>query len=252
MTVERARDEALRLVGLADEAGVPLRILGGTAIELLVPAWPGRGERPGRDIDVATTSASRRRVTDLLEREGYVADRRYNAAAGHKQLYFVDQTRSRPLDVLIDRLEMCHVVDLRSSLAAAGPTVLPADLLLSKLQVVKLTRKDIVDALALLSWLPVVDRGEGIDATTVITYVSRDWGWWRTATNSLEALVRFRDQESEIAELVFTDPPPFEPGGQAKRLLALIEASPKSVSWRARARIGERMRWYEEPEEETH
>ena len=31
-----------------------------------------------------------------------------------------------------------------------------------------------------------------------------------------------------------------------------IEAAPKSLRWKARARVGERVRWYEQPEETPH
>jgi hypothetical protein len=35
-------------------------------------------------------------------------------------------------------------------------------------------------------------------------------------------------------------------------LLRAIEAAPKSLGWKARARVGERVRWYETPEEVGH
>ena len=36
---------------------------------------------------------------------------------------------------------------------------------------------------------------------------------------------------------------------QVRRLLAALEDAPKSSGWRLRARLGERKRWYELPEE---
>ena len=256
MTESSLRDEALRLVDVASERGVPLRVLGGAAIELLVPAWKGRGDRPGRDLDLATSSSARPEVLRLLEGEGYVPDRRYNAAAGHKQLYAVDPTRGRPVDVIIDRLEMCHAIDLRGSIAAAGPTILPADLLLTKLQVVKVTRKDIVDALVLLSDLPLVEAAgegnEGIAMQPIIRLTSGDWGWWRTSTATLDTLIRFVEEEPAAEELQFSRPPRLSPSAQARELRRRIDDAPKSLGWKARARVGDRVRWYEEPEEETH
>jgi hypothetical protein len=32
-------------------------------------------------------------------------------------------------------------------------------------------------------------------------------------------------------------------------IIAALEAAPKSPRWRMRARVGERIRWYDEPEE---
>jgi hypothetical protein len=34
-----------------------------------------------------------------------------------------------------------------------------------------------------------------------------------------------------------------------EKLITLMEKQPKSLSWKARAMVGERVRWYELPEE---
>ncbi len=257
MTEASLRAEAVRLVSIATDRGVPLRVLGGAAVELLVPDWRGRGERPGRDLDMTTTSAGRRRVLEMLEAEGYVSDRRYNAAAGHKQLYAVDLERGRPVDVIVDRLEMCHTLDLRSSLAGRGPTISPADLLLSKLQVVKVTRKDLIDARVLLSELPLADAdasqdGDSIAIAPIVRMTARDWGWWRTVTGTLDTLLRFVAEEPAPVELTFGRPPRYDAVVQAQDLVGRLRATPKSLAWKVRARVGDRVRWYEEPEEESH
>jgi hypothetical protein len=44
----------------------------------------------------------------------------------------------------------------------------------------------------------------------------------------------------------------FDPAAQADALLAAIAAGRKSLGWRMRGRIGERVRWYETPEEVRH
>jgi hypothetical protein len=41
-------------------------------------------------------------------------------------------------------------------------------------------------------------------------------------------------------------------GPALTRLREAIDQAPKSARWRLRARIGERVRWYEEPEEMGH
>jgi CRISPR/Cas system-associated endonuclease Cas1 len=65
-------------------------------------------ERRRRDIDLATRTKDRKALSELMQAEGYAADKQYNALYGHKQLYFVDEARQRPVDILVDRLEMCH------------------------------------------------------------------------------------------------------------------------------------------------
>ncbi len=250
-------DEGLRLIRLADAAHVPLRLLGGIAVAARVPSWRVRADRPGRDIDLATDRASRRAMTELLEGQGYVADRRYNAANGHKQLYFVDPEHGRPVDVLIDRMEMCHTFDFSADLASPGPTLPLADLLLSKLQVVRINRKDYLDVLILLAEFPLSSGSggadpEAIDVARITRYTSADWGWWRTAGGNLDALVAFATHDLAPGDLDVGRPNRFDPSAQAAELRRRIDAAPKSMGWRVRARLGERVPWYEEPEEEAH
>src|SRR2546422_3019192 len=142
--------EALRIIDLADNRGLMVRLMGGLAFHAQAPTWAAPVGRDGRDIDLATRGADRKGLAELLVGEGYTPDRQYNALYGHKQLYFVDESHGRPVDVLVDRLEMCHSFEFGSRLAASHPTLPLAELLLSKLQVVKLNRKDVLDALILL------------------------------------------------------------------------------------------------------
>ena len=44
----------------------------------------------------------------------------------------------------------------------------------------------------------------------------------------------------------------YEPVAQAARLLELAVETPKSMKWKLRANVGERVRWYELPEEVAH
>ena len=254
MTEAGVLAEGLRLIGVADAAGIPLRLLGGIAVAARVPDWRVRADRPGRDIDLATNQASRRAVTELLEGQGYVADRRYNVANGHKQLYFVDPANSRPVDVLIDRMEMCHTFDFSDHLKAAGPTLPLSDLLLSKLQVVRINRKDILDVLILLAEYPLVEgrSGDGIEVDRILRYTSADWGWWRTATGNLDTIREFAVHDLAEGELDVGRPPRFDVATQVVDLRARIDAAPKSLGWKVRARVGDRLPWYEEPEEEAH
>ncbi|MFI5052594.1 MAG: nucleotidyltransferase domain-containing protein, partial [Acidimicrobiales bacterium] len=103
--------EALRVVALAERQGLQVRLMGGLAFHARCREWTALVERKRRDIDLATRSKDRKPLGELLASEGYTPDRRYNALYGHKQLYFLDEARQRPVDVLVDRLEMCHTFE---------------------------------------------------------------------------------------------------------------------------------------------
>lgn len=247
--------EALRLVDLADAAGLQVRLMGGLAFHARVRDWTALVERARRDIDLATRSKDRKAMSELMGAEGYTADRRYNALYGHKQLYFVDEARQRPVDVLVDRLEMCHTFEFVDRLTVAPVTLPPAELLLSKLQVVKINHKDLLDSLALLSEYPLAegdDAGRSISLKRITSLTSSDWGWWRTITGNLTNLSVTVDGHLKPGELEFGRAPRFEAAAQIATLHNAINAAPKSMKWKMRSQVGDRMTWYEEPEEVGH
>jgi len=70
---------------------------------------------------------------------------------------------------------------------------------------------------------------------------ARDWGLWRTITQNLAACRAFADTYD------VPDQPTLDERLDA--LLGRIEEEPKSRAWRMRAKIGDRKRWYDLPEE---
>ncbi len=255
-------EESLRLVEVADSRGLTLRLMGGMAIRAHAPRWPARTRRTDVDLDFATTSRDRAAVYKLLEAEGYTPDRQQNALFGQKQAYFVDVPRKRPVDVLVDALEMCHRVEFGPRLAKSKPTLPLAELLLSKLQVVKINRKDVLDALILLAEHPLA-QDDGVDALhgpgainvpRILDVTSNDWGWWRTVTGNLDKLHQFLTTElkPDDLDLGTGEAVKFDPAAQVAALRAAIDGAPKSTRWRLRARVGERVPWHAEPEEMEH
>ncbi|HLX34740.1 MAG TPA: hypothetical protein VKR30_05790 [Candidatus Limnocylindrales bacterium] len=255
LTLKDPLAEALRVIRVADDRGLEVRLMGGLAFHALCPQWTARIDRDGRDIDLATRARDRKAFSELLVSLGYTPDKRYNALYGHKQLYFVDTQWARPVDVLVDQLEMCHRFEFGNRLAICDPTLPPAELLLSKLQVVKINRKDILDALAVLSELPLAGDdvgGAAISTRRITDLTSSDWGWWRTVTMNLDRLVTFLANDLRPGELDFGRETRFEPAAQVADLRAAIDACSKSTRWKLRDRVGDRMPWYEEPEEVGH
>jgi hypothetical protein len=148
---------------------------------------------------------------------------------------------------------MCHRFELAGRLGVDPPTIPLAEMLLSKLQVVKINRKDILDALALLSEYPLAPADEGsINIRLIADLTANDWGWWRTVTGNLERFRTFIDSEMEPGDLDFDRPARFDVLAQIDSFQSAIDHAPKSMRWKIRARVGERVQWYEEPEEVGH
>jgi hypothetical protein len=243
--------EALELVRGAADAGYQLKILGGLGVRVLCPDFPPR-LRAGQDIDLACLGKTRRQVADHLERAGCGADRRFNNLNGDRQMYFTAPS-GRPVDVMVDRLSMCHTLDFRPSFGSASslqPTLDPADLLLSKLQIIELNAKDAHDIFHLLSGVRVGrdSARPAIDPDRFGSVLASDWGWWRTVTGSLAKLPDLLSSQPHLAPPY----PRFDPLTQAKQLQEVAETVPKGFKWKLRANVGDRVRWYELPEEVDH
>jgi hypothetical protein len=262
-TLQDPLAESMRIVDLADKRGLQVRLMGGMGIRAHAPDWPARTRRIEVDLDFATRSKDRGAFYELLEAEGYTPDKRHNALFGGKQAYFVDVARKRPVDVLVDSLEMCHRMEFSNRLALSKPTLPLAELLLSKLQVVKINKKDVLDALVLLAEHPLgqndgaLDSRFGLGAINVpriLSFTSNDWGWWRTVTGNLDTLERYLETEATAEDLDLNNGRAvlFDPKEQIVALRKAIDDAPKSTRWKLRSRVGERSQWYNEPEEMGH
>lgn len=261
--------EALSLVEGAARQGVGLRLLGGLAVRVLCQDYPPRLRRD-QDIDVACLSKGRKEVTAYLESAGCEPDRRFNSLNGDRQMYFTAPS-GRPVDVMVDRLTMCHTIDFRPRFDALPHTLDVVDLLLSKLQIVELNPKDARDIFHLLARFPVsgeappggwllppaappadrsgaADGAAGIDRERFEKVLGSDWGWWRTVTGNLAKLPALAASRDDYVP----DEPHIDPLANASRLLELAQGAPKSLQWKVRAKVGEKVRWYELPEEVAH
>ncbi len=152
-------EEAQRVAVAAKAAGVSLRLLGGAGIHLHSPsAQKPPLKRKYGDLDYAIAKRDRQGVLKLFPALGYEANERFNLMQGDRRLYFYDTEHSRQIDVFIDWFKMSHVIDLRDRLDCEGPCASPSDLLLSKLQIYEVNRKDLVDLTALLLDHRVAER----------------------------------------------------------------------------------------------
>lgn len=231
--------EAERLIDAARQDGIVLRALGGVAVQMRCPSSHHHPlARTPKDLDFASTSKHRTGVIELFREAGYQADAEFNALHGKTRLFFWDEAHARQADLFLDRVSMCHSLELADRLDEHPGTLSVADLLLLKLQVFETNERDYKDALSLL----LDHSNDELDSGYIARLLAADWGWWRTATMVLERLDRYArelegfDRANDVHHRV-------------RELLGAIEAEPKSRRWKMRARVGERARWYDLPEE---
>jgi hypothetical protein len=235
--------EATRIGRAAGERGLPLRVLGGVAVAILCPSSrrpPLRREYG--DIDFATTGYAREGVVELMEACGYAGDREFNTLHGHRRLFFWDESNQRQVDVFVDEANLCHRIDLKRRIEVVPLTVSLADLTVLKLQVVETNEKDYLDICAIFADHDLTDDESGVNGAYIAETSAADWGLWRTLGMVAERSERFALElpDFEAAELVRE---------RLRRLRAELDTVPKTRRWKLRARVGEKKRWYEIPEE---
>ena len=249
-TFEDFAKEIRRIISVADERKIPLRILGGAAIRMHCPKHQVLYEQlkrvPKHDMDFVTYDKFRPLTKKLfvdLGYEPYVTLMMTSETGKHRQI-FNDKEGNKAIDVFLGKFQMCHMIDYSNRLEVDSPTVPPADLLLQKLQIVQTNEKDIQDTIILLCEHDVgkTDKDE-INGDYVAKILSNEWGFYYTVSLNLPKIKEFLDKYPLTPE---------DKKAAAERidkLQSLIEAAPKTFQWKMRAKIGPAKKWYNVVEE---
>jgi hypothetical protein len=236
--------EAERVLALASRAGVPLRLLGGVAIRLRARELPAALDRPYKDLDFAVTKKGASAGDQVLREAGYQPHVAFNAMHSHERLLYFDEDHGRQVDLFVHLFRMCHEITLGDRLEIENATVPLAELLLTKLQIIEVNEKDIRDTMLLLHGHEVAEHDDdAVNGAHIAALCATDWGLWRTITANLERC-RAHVDDYELAEEERV-----RIGARLDELFERIEVEPKSRRWKLRAKVGERRRWYELPEE---
>lgn len=241
----RAIAYANDIIVRAREAGVGAKLIGGVACRLHNVEHDPEATtfvRNYGDVDFVVGRKDALAFGRVLEDLGHKPVSSFNSVQGEVRLMYVDAQERLRMDIFVGSFEMCHVIPLGSE--AFTPPEHPAlalvELLLTKLQIVKCNDKDLLDVGGLLAFHGIGKGPEDIDGERLASILANDWGLWRTVTDNLKKVERWAGtapgRRREIVE-------------RAGELRALAEAAPKSRRWKRRALVGDRVRWYEEPEE---
>lgn len=245
---DRFENEVKRIVQAGQQAGVTLRILGSLAFQTHCPQYGYLQEAMGRaytDIDFAGYGREARSVRELLAGLGYVEEQEVFVVSEGSRAIFNNPSLQMHVDVFYEKLDFCHVIPWNGRLEVDALTIPLAEMLLEKMQIVQINEKDVIDTIMLLLEHPLGDLDqETINMQRVASLCGADWGLWRTLTMNLgkvKALAQGYpqlqpDEKARVAE-------------QVDAALARIEAEPKTLAWRLRARVGDRVKWYKDVDE---
>jgi hypothetical protein len=240
--------ETKRIIDAARERGVQLRVIGGMAFKIHCTTIAHRAlARTYGDIDLVGYKKQRSEISQILESLGYIPNRHFNALQGHRRLLFAPADEKFDIDVFLDIFPMCHQLSFINRLERDMYTVPLAELLLSKLQVVQLNEKDVKDIYALLQEheVAVGDDPEIINMEIILQLCGNDWGWYKTVTLNINKILSLVDdffETDQKRDLVVN---------RLNNMRDKLERTPKTYKWKLRSIIGEKIRWYELPEDMT-
>ncbi len=272
MTVEKAvrlsneelSNIATDLVSRAASENITLKVIGGLATYIRCSSRSdilqlyGKVERLGKDkptfadVDFIGFSRQEREIQKFMQGMGYEPDRYVNALFSGTRNVFSNSHDNFYVDVFYDTLNFSHDVVLvdreRNRLSSGAVTILPTDLMLSKLQVHDMTRKDLVDiVLLLLGHEFGEDSADSISAGYISSILADDWGFHYDAISNLE---KARSESlSMLSSGVLSGKMQKDVNGKIDYLLRSIESSPKTRTWEKRAKKGTKKIWYREVDE---
>ncbi|MEM3192503.1 MAG: hypothetical protein QW292_10555 [Candidatus Parvarchaeota archaeon] len=237
-------DDCQCIISKAREIGAHIQLIGGWAIFYRTPQnHYSFLQRKYADIDIVGKGKEKKKIYQTLQSCGYQPDDSFNGLYGDMRLLF--WKGSQQLDVFLDKFEMCHSIDLSQSLNFSNETIGLGELLFTKLQIFEINEKDMKDIVRLLLYADIDEKDQrGYSAKNfIVKLCAEDWGIYKTLTSNLIKVGNFAktlELSSEDSKLV------------QEKILGLlddIEHSDKSLKWKMRSRIGEKVRWYELPEE---
>jgi hypothetical protein len=243
--IEREVD---RVVAAVAERGRPIRVLGSIGVVLhcpdarsLIPSF----ERTYADIDFVAYKRDARDVAAAISGLGYIEDRQVFIFSEGCRAIFEHPFAQIHLDVFFDRLEFCHVIPMAGRLETDSPTIPLAELLLSKLQIVKLNEKDVVDTiLLLLDHRFGTNDDDTIDVGRIARLAADEWGLWRTLTMNLEKVAALAASYPQLEEAQRA-----RVAASVAELKRAIDEVPKALAWRMRDRVGDRRQWWTDVDE---
>ena len=199
---------------------VALLFLDSSKIELISKC---RGEIG--DIDIIVIPNHIVALEKYFLNQGYEVNRKIKMLYGNKRRSFYTENNIS-IDVFIGNITLCQEISILERFYEDYPTITPSDLFLTKIQKIKLSDKDLFDIVFLLEYIK--------DFQYIIELTSKSWNWWNTLTTNIKLLIEMDINEKNKNLLI--------------NLLNQVNSKDKTIKWKLRDIIGEKIKWYNDVE----
>jgi Fic family protein len=264
---DRLMAEAMDTIDAARAKGVQLRLTGGLAVRRYCTDLDFM-EREYSDIDFVGRADQKKAIHEVFEALDYTENRYVTQSTDSGQLQYIknealegmkahaqaaaagERSSYEPplvdhIDIFLDVMRMDHDIDVGERLQIDDYAISPGDAFIAKMQIGKINQKDVHDVIALVKDVPLrdVDDDASIDLPYIAEVCSNDWGLYQDITTNLGIALAMVDdyglteaQQDRVYE----------------RLAAIkeaVESASKTLRWRLRATVGERVAWRREIED---
>jgi hypothetical protein len=244
----RFENELKRILDASAAAGLTLRVIGSLAFQMHCPQYGFIQQAMGRaytDIDFAAYTKQTKEIKVLMAGLGYNEERDVFIVSEGDRSIFNNPKNGLHVDVFYEKLDFCHPIYWTGRLEVDTSTIPLAEMLMEKMQIVQINEKDVIDTIMLLLEHPLGESdNEVINIKLVASLLGKDWGFWRTITMNLDKVRKLAQGYPQL-----TDDQKKKVVSQVDAAMARIDAEPKSLAWRLRARVGDRVKWYKDVDE---
>ena len=263
---DRLMTEAMDTIDAARAQGVTLRLTGGLAIRRYCTDLDFM-DREYSDIDYVGLSDEKKEIHQVFESLDYTENRYVTQSTDSSQLQYIKnealevmkaEAEGAPgahgayepplvdhIDIFLDVMRMDHDIDVRERLEIDDYAISPADAFIAKMQIGKINQKDVHDVIALVKDVPLrdVDDDTSIDLLHIAEVCSHDWGLYRDITTNLDIALAMVDDYG------LTESQQDRVYARLAAIKESVENAGKSLRWRLRATVGERVAWRREIED---
>ena len=261
---DRLMAEAMDIIDAARLQGATLRLIGGLAVRRHCLDLDFM-DREYSDIDFVGLSQQNHELHEVFAKLGYAENLYVSQSTDAGQLQYVKvealeaqaaraagaaAVPPEPLlvdhiDIFMDVMRMDHDVDVRGRLDIDDYAISPVDTLIAKLQIGRINQKDVHDVIALVKDMPLREEDDdlSIDLPYLADVCAQDWGLYHDITTNLEVVL------SRLDDYGLSDEEEARVYGRLAAMQEAIEDEQKSLRWRLRASVGQRVAWRREVEE---
>ncbi|MFX1578172.1 MAG: hypothetical protein ACFFBJ_00885 [Promethearchaeota archaeon] len=237
--------ESLRIIGEGQKRGAIVRMIGGLAVRAHCEDLEFC-EREYGDVDLIALGKQIVKIRSTFEALGYTEDLNIARSTDGTRLLFELDNFEDHVDVFLDKLRMEHTIDLRERLQIENLTISVSDIIVTKLIIHDMNEKDYRDIISIMKDMELghTDEKGIINVDYIADICSRDWGLYQDIYSNIDACLQFMksyDLPQAETELI---------RDRFLTIKSAMDDKPKSLKWKMRSIIGDKLPRREIVEEE--